>query len=252
MQIQEDKPYDDINITPMLDLAYVLLVIFILMCTASVQGAKVNLPSESKTRSLAKPKTQAISISNEGKITLNQIPISSLDDLSQKLQAICAKMPACPVVIKGDSKTPYQSISDVLDVVGKLGITNVGLATRPPEQQVDPFNKVKQPDANHMAFYDDYPDDEPQGFHRPPPRHPDLCRAAHFLRRMLRDLQAVPRGPAQLLAIARATDRPHLPSPAASSAPAASAAKITAPAATAKDGGTEPGEGRREAAGQGA
>jgi len=31
MQIQEDKPYDDINITPMLDLAYVLLVIFILM-----------------------------------------------------------------------------------------------------------------------------------------------------------------------------------------------------------------------------
>jgi len=40
----EDKPYDDINITPMLDLAYVLLVIFILMCTASVQGVKVNLP----------------------------------------------------------------------------------------------------------------------------------------------------------------------------------------------------------------
>ena len=39
MQVQsEDKPYDDINITPMLDLAYVLLVIFILMCTASVQG----------------------------------------------------------------------------------------------------------------------------------------------------------------------------------------------------------------------
>ena len=43
----EDKPYDDINITPMLDLAYVLLVIFILMCTASVQGMKVNLPKAS-------------------------------------------------------------------------------------------------------------------------------------------------------------------------------------------------------------
>ena len=47
MQIQEDKPYDDINITPMLDLAYVLLVIFILMCTASVSGTKVNLPKAS-------------------------------------------------------------------------------------------------------------------------------------------------------------------------------------------------------------
>ena len=48
MQIQDDKPYDDINITPMLDLAYVLLVIFILMTTASVQGLKVNLPKASQ------------------------------------------------------------------------------------------------------------------------------------------------------------------------------------------------------------
>ena len=47
MQVQDDKPYDDINITPMLDLAYVLLVIFILMCTASVQGLKVALPEGS-------------------------------------------------------------------------------------------------------------------------------------------------------------------------------------------------------------
>ena len=45
MQAQSsEKLYDDINITPMLDLAYVLLVIFILMTTASVQGLKVNLP----------------------------------------------------------------------------------------------------------------------------------------------------------------------------------------------------------------
>jgi biopolymer transport protein ExbD len=38
MQLQEDKAYDDINITPMLDLAYVLMVIFIIMTTAAVQG----------------------------------------------------------------------------------------------------------------------------------------------------------------------------------------------------------------------
>ena len=132
MQIQEEKPYDDINITPMLDLAYVLLVIFILMCTAAVQGAKVNLPSESKSPSLAKPKTQAITIGNNGNITLNTIPVTNLQDLSQKLQALRSKIPDFPVVIKGDAKTPYQSISDVLDVVGKLGITQVGLATRPP------------------------------------------------------------------------------------------------------------------------
>ena len=76
MQIQEDKPYDDINITPMLDLAYVLLVIFILMCTASVQGMKVNLPHASNAPAppLAKPKTMAITINNEGKIFYNTTP----------------------------------------------------------------------------------------------------------------------------------------------------------------------------------
>ena len=46
-QGEDNEPYDDINITPMLDLAYVLLVIFIIMTTASVQGIKVNLPKAS-------------------------------------------------------------------------------------------------------------------------------------------------------------------------------------------------------------
>ena len=68
MQVQsENKAYDDINVTPMLDLAYVLLVIFIIMTTASVQGIKVNLPKASDTPSLAKPKTKAITITNEGR-----------------------------------------------------------------------------------------------------------------------------------------------------------------------------------------
>ena len=48
MQIQEDKPYDEINITPMFDLAYVLLVIFILMTTATVTELKASLPRASK------------------------------------------------------------------------------------------------------------------------------------------------------------------------------------------------------------
>ena len=65
MQIQSDsKPYDDINITPMLDLAYVLLVIFIIMTTATVQGQKVNLPKASAAPSLATQTTKAITVAN--------------------------------------------------------------------------------------------------------------------------------------------------------------------------------------------
>jgi biopolymer transport protein ExbD len=131
MQVQDDKPYDDINITPMLDLAYVLLVIFILMCTASVQGLKVNLPKASAASpSLSKPKTKAITINNEGKIFLDTVPVS-VQELEQKLAQQKAETPDFPVVVRGDSLTQYQSVMDVLDVLGRLSISQVGLATKP-------------------------------------------------------------------------------------------------------------------------
>ena len=69
----------------MLDLAYVLLVIFIIMTTASVQGIKVNLPKASDTPSLAQPKTKAITITNEGKIFLDTYPVT-IEDLEQRLR----------------------------------------------------------------------------------------------------------------------------------------------------------------------
>src|ERR1700742_1950088 len=131
MQVQgEDKPYDDINITPMLDLAYVLLVIFILMTTATVQGLKVNLPKASASPSLAKPQTKAITINNEGKIFLDTVPVT-VPELEQRLSAQKALTPEFPVVVRGDSLTQYQAVMDVLDVVGRLGISQIGLATKP-------------------------------------------------------------------------------------------------------------------------
>jgi biopolymer transport protein ExbD len=128
MQLNEDKPYDDINITPMLDLAYVLLVIFILMCTASVQGMKVNLPKASKAPSLGQPKTKSITVNSEGKVFLDTAEIS-LPDLEARLIALKAATPELPVVIRGDRITQYQAVMDVLDVVGRAGLSQVGLAT---------------------------------------------------------------------------------------------------------------------------
>ena len=131
MQVQgEDKPYDDINITPMLDLAYVLLVIFILMTTATIQGLKVNLPKASNTPSLAKPQTKAITINNEGKVFLDTVPVT-IPELEQRLSAAKAANPEFPVVVRGDSLTQYQAVMDVLDVVGRVGVTQIGLATKP-------------------------------------------------------------------------------------------------------------------------
>jgi len=131
MQIQaENKPYDDINVTPMLDLAYVLLIIFIVMTTATVQGMKVNLPKASASPSLAQQTTKAITVSNDGKIFLDTIPVT-LPELEQRLVQMKALTPQFPVVLRGDAQTQYQNVMDVLDLLGRLSITQVGLATKP-------------------------------------------------------------------------------------------------------------------------
>ncbi len=131
MQVQDDKPYDEINITPMLDLAYVLLVIFILMTTATVQGIKANLPrgSNAPKKQTEKNKVKAISVDNSGNIFFDREPVT-LAALESRLTQAKTDNPDVPVIIKGDSGTQYQCVTDVLGVVVKLGIKQVGLATK--------------------------------------------------------------------------------------------------------------------------
>jgi biopolymer transport protein ExbD len=130
VQVQsENKPYDDINVTPMLDLAYVLLVIFIIMTTASVQGIKVNLPKASNTPSLAKPKTKAITINETGQLFLDAYPVT-LAELETRLAQFKAADPDLPVVVKGDARVQYEKVIEVLDLVGRLEITQLGLVTQ--------------------------------------------------------------------------------------------------------------------------
>lgn len=126
---EDDKLFDDINVTPMLDLAYVLLIIFIIMTTATVQGISVNLPKASTTPSLAKPKTKAISITQDGTIYLDTFPVT-LADLESMLLQYKAATPDLPVVIKADSTIQYQRVVDVLDLMGKLEIRQIGLVTQ--------------------------------------------------------------------------------------------------------------------------
>ncbi|MCW1911941.1 biopolymer transporter ExbD [Luteolibacter sp. GHJ8] len=132
MASADDKSYDDINVTPMVDLYLVLLLIFIIMTTAGVQGMKVDLPRASKSAAadLGAPKMQAITINNEGKIALNTIPVT-LAELENKLGAIKAATPDVPVVVRGDRQTQYEGIMNVLDILGRLQIDKIGLATHP-------------------------------------------------------------------------------------------------------------------------
>jgi biopolymer transport protein ExbD len=129
MQVQEEsKPYDTINVTPMLDLAYVLLVIFIVMTTASVQGLKIDLPKPSNKPSLEKKEVRIIQIQPDGSLLLNGAAIG-LPELESRLAAAIAKDPQASIVIKGDPQAYYAMVVDIIDMAARLNITNVGLVT---------------------------------------------------------------------------------------------------------------------------
>jgi biopolymer transport protein ExbD len=121
--------YDDINITPMLDLAYVLLVTFIILTTAAVQGVRVHSPVTQAADNLGKPQTRAITITSDGAVFLDAYPVS-LDQLRSTLGQYKAANPNLPVVLKADSAAQYQKVMDVLELVKSLDITEIGLVTK--------------------------------------------------------------------------------------------------------------------------
>jgi len=121
--------YDDLNVTPLLDLAWVLLLVFIIMATATVQGISVALPRASNAPSLAKPHTHAVTVTADGRVYLDTTPVT-ISELQTRLAQLKAVDPNLPVVVKGDIATRYEHVVRVLDVLKSSKISNVGLVTQ--------------------------------------------------------------------------------------------------------------------------
>ena len=119
----------EINVVPMLDLAWNLLVVFMIVVTASVQGISVNLPKASAAVSKIKPTTKAITVTAEGTIYLDSFPVT-LSELESRLRQYKAADPNLPVVVRGDEKISYKSVIEILDLLQKLDITQLGLVTQ--------------------------------------------------------------------------------------------------------------------------
>lgn len=128
MQISDEvKPYDSINVTPMLDLAYVLLVVFILMTTASVQGLNISMPKPSNQPSAEQHELKIVQVMAGGALLVNGTPVT-LAQLEQQLTSARARDPKMTVAIKGDAKANYAAVVAVIDLCNQLAV-NMALVT---------------------------------------------------------------------------------------------------------------------------
>jgi biopolymer transport protein ExbD len=128
----------ELNITPLLDLVFVLLVIFIITTPQMVNNLEMFLPSAQPppVKPLApKPKIIKILVDDEGRTFLNDQMLTVVS-LRETLQKLKVADPDLGVVVKGADDVDYQHMINVLDVLQQLDITKVGLATA--EQRANP------------------------------------------------------------------------------------------------------------------
>jgi biopolymer transport protein ExbD len=118
----------ELNITPLLDLAFVLLVIFIITTIPPVKDLDLKLPTAAKHQKDPPRKANYISVQADGKVVLNTLEIPPADLLG-KLVNLRMDDPDLNVIIRGDAKTRYKQIRAVLDQCQQANIAKVQLAT---------------------------------------------------------------------------------------------------------------------------
>jgi biopolymer transport protein ExbD len=120
----------ELNITPLLDLAFVLLVIFIITTTPIVNDLSLKLPEASRKQKDPPRKANYVTVDNSGAIFLNKLSVTT-DELLAQLIQLRTDDPDLSVIVRGDSKTKYRKIVAVLDALQQANVVKVDLATEP-------------------------------------------------------------------------------------------------------------------------
>ena len=120
----------ELNITPLLDLAFVLLVIFIITTTPMVNDLDLTLPKAARKEKEPPRKANYVSVSADGSIFLNRKQVTG-DELLEQLIQLRTDDPDLSVIVRGDSKSRYRKIAVVLDALQQANVVKVDLATEP-------------------------------------------------------------------------------------------------------------------------
>ncbi|MEX1118999.1 MAG: biopolymer transporter ExbD [Terrimicrobiaceae bacterium] len=128
----------ELNITPLLDLAFVLLIIF--MITTPMIESRVDLvvPSSATAQIPVNPsEVKTIEVIRSGELRMEEQSYSA-PELEARLAEMKASDPQLAVVVRPDKELPVQQFIDVMDILKRVGIGKVGVMTRPMEKPATP------------------------------------------------------------------------------------------------------------------
>lgn len=123
------QPIADLNVTNLIDLGFMLLIIFMVVTPLmqQEQTIPVNLPTVSKVpqeKPDSKDRFVAIGVDSAGRFYVeNKNAPISMDELRSKLRGYAAESKQPVIRIRGDSKVPYQKVAELFNEVEKAGLT---------------------------------------------------------------------------------------------------------------------------------
>lgn len=121
------KEISEINMTPLMDLTFILLITFIITFPLIEQGVPVNLPS-GKAADLQSSEARSITIDGDGQLFLDELPITA-DELTREMELISGVGSDAPVYVRADKNIKYELVADVMVILHKTGITKMALVT---------------------------------------------------------------------------------------------------------------------------
>jgi biopolymer transport protein ExbD len=124
----------ELNITPLLDLAFVLLVIFIITTTPLANDLDLKLPAASKHQKDPPHDATYITVQEDGKVYLNKAGLD-IAGLYEQLVGLRIADTNLSVIVRGDAKTKYRQIRAVMDVCQQANVVKLDLATEAADKK---------------------------------------------------------------------------------------------------------------------
>ena len=118
----------DINMTPLIDLTFLLLIIFMITMPLLEYGVNVN-PPEMNAEPLPEDNSTVINLDADGNVVFHKVSYQ-LDDLKVRLLEELKKNPKLIVMIRADGTRPYKEVMNVMKAVKEAGIQEVSLVTQ--------------------------------------------------------------------------------------------------------------------------
>ncbi|MET1255466.1 ExbD/TolR family protein [Aliikangiella maris] len=126
-----------INLTPLIDVVFLLLIFFMVSTSFTRETQiKIELPKANVDKLKAEPEIIEISIDKEGRIFVNGKGLANaqVDTLKRALTPLLEKDKNLPVIISADANVAYQAVVTAMDATSQLGITNLKMATQRSEE----------------------------------------------------------------------------------------------------------------------